>query len=660
MVSTLRLRALAALTLMLPLVAGCGKPAQEAPAATTSATATASPSVAAATLSGRPASALHLDAVDFLSPQIGWLAAHRGSTADILRTLTGGASWERLAAGSNDFLSLDFIDPDTGWALVRAGSDVQIEHTADGGATWAVQWIGAAADMRYLMEVEDARIEMLDPQNGHALFGGQLLATANGGAAWQPVTTLPAGFTPTGMAWRDAQHGWVAGMSCPAPAGGSPCHVGVLQTSDGGASWASDFTASEAAMPLAAGAGLPGLSFPTATQGWLYFKTASLEGRLYATADGGATWTLEQPNLAGGRGVAGLPVFLSPTTGWLPRDAGAAPQPGGIQVTHDSGRTWTWVGAEQGWSITALSAVSAKDGWAIGRRAGSPSATFLMQTSNGGATWSESALTLRPTGAIDFLSASVGYGARSASDPGAVLRSTDGGATWSVRALLPGTVEAISFADAQHGWAVDQPWPPSQQLLDVMATSDGGATWREVAQMAQSSLPVPDALRFFDAQHGTLMIGAHPDWLVLTSADGGRTWTPVGHRAVTPGTTAVVTMPASGDLLLLESTPALLRSEDGGVSWASLPELPAGLGRGIGLGAAGTKYVWVFLQSGARTVLLRSANSGVSWSRTTLPGAMPLGAPLSVSAISGSAAWVLSGSGLFATRDGGQTWTWLR
>jgi hypothetical protein len=87
MVRTLRLRAAAALALILTLAAACGKPARSAPAATTTATVTASPSVVTASLGGRPAGALHLDAVDFLNAQIGWLAGRAGSAAAVLRPM---------------------------------------------------------------------------------------------------------------------------------------------------------------------------------------------------------------------------------------------------------------------------------------------------------------------------------------------------------------------------------------------------------------------------------------------------------------------------------------------------------------------------------------------------------------------------------------------
>jgi photosystem II stability/assembly factor-like uncharacterized protein len=413
-------------------------------------------------------------------------------------------------------------------------------------------------------------------------------------------------------------------------------------------------------MPLNDGAALPSLSFPTAGDGWLYFKTPTLQGRLYSTSDGGATWVLLQPDLAGGRGIVGDPAFPDADSGWLPRDAGAAPQAGGVQVTHDGGRTWSWVGEARGWSITALSVVSASQGWAIGYRAPAPGETFLIGSSDGGTTWSEYPLTLRPTRSVDFLSGTLGYGAGSAAEPGAVLRSTDGGATWTVRSLLPGSVAAISFIDAQQGWALDRPWPSSQQLLDVMATADGGATWREVAQMAQASPSVPVALRFFAARQGLLMMGGPPGWTVLKSADGGTTWSEAGHLGMVPNGPALAALAAPADLLLLSGTPALLRSTDGGASWTALPRLPSHLGRGTGLGAAGTRDLWVFERQAARTTLLRSDDGGLTWTALRMPARMPLDGPLAVWAQSPQAAWVLSQAGLFATHDGGRTWTWLR
>jgi photosystem II stability/assembly factor-like uncharacterized protein len=651
-------RALAAWVAALVLLAGCGKPARTAPAATASTSATASATAVAAVLGGRPASALHLDTVDFINAQIGWVAGHLGGSAAILRTLDGGATWEELPAGVGLFLALDFVDPDQGWAINLAGGEARIQHTADGGATWAVQWAGPADGMQSLAAAEDARVAMLDGHSGHAVLGGQLLATADGGASWHALA-VPAGFTPTGMAWRDARYGMVAGTTC-----AGACHAAVLATADGGATWTALFTSADAVPPPAAGASLPGIALPTPDAGWLYFKTDALAGRLYATSDGGTTWWLEQADLAGGRTVAGPPAFADAGAGWLPVDNGAAPFAGGIQVTHDGGRTWTWVGGRRLWSILAVSLTSAADGWAVGRPAGSATATFLLHSADGGRTWRESALTLRPMRAVDFVSATAGFGAGAASDPRALLRSTDGGVTWTVRATLPGPVLALSFVDPNRGWAVDQPWPAGPQVLDVLATADGGATWRQVGEIARPSPPAPVALRFFDAQHGVLMTGAPPDWQVAATADGGQTWYPSGHVAISPGTSVLAAMPSADRLLLLLGPGSLVRSGDGGSTWIALPKLPAGLGEGEGLGASGPGDLWVVLQHGVdgatRRTLLRSEDGGATWRQVRLPDAMPLDGPLCVSAHSPSDAWLLSQEGLFATRDGGRSWVWAR
>ena len=635
------------------VLAGCGAPARPKPAATASPTPTAP---VAATLNGQPPSALRLDTVDFLNSQVGWLAAHQGSRAQILRTLDGGATWEALPAGAAPFLNLDFPSPDQGWALLLSGTQVEIAHTPDGGASWSVQWLGAAPGMQYVVAMEDARIHMLNTESGYALFGGQLLLTRDGGAQWRAVT-MPDGFTPTSMAFADPTHGWVAGKACAAA-----CHAAVLQTADGGSTWAPSFTSAEAVAPEAAGAALPGIAFPTASDGWLYFKAPDLSGRLYATSDGGATWSLLRKGLQTGRTVAGLPVFADARTGWLPVDNGAAPFSGGIEVTHDGGQTWTWVGGDRGWSILALSALSPTSVWAVGRPAGSATQSFLVRTSDGGSTWTEDPLTLRPTAAVDFVSQAQGYGAGSASDPGAVLQTGDGGATWTIRARFPGSVLALSFTDATHGWALEQPWPAGQQLLEVMGTTDGGTTWTQVGAMAQSSVPVPDALRFFDAQHGVMVIGAMPDWLVLSSSDGGHTWAQSGHLAMAPGTPLLPALPSSGNLMLLGGG-SLQRSADGGQTWTVVPGLPTSADP-IGFGASGPQDLWVVTQAFSagqtHTTLLRSADGGKTWRTITLPGSMSLDGTLSVSAQSPANAWLLSMEGLFGTRDGGRTWTWLR
>lgn len=101
-------------------------------------------------------------------------------------------------------------------------------------------------------------------------------------------------------------------------------------------------------------------------------------------------------------------------------------------------------------------------------------------------------------------------------DRGHVLISNDDGKTWSqsitpTRAMLT----CVSFADAQHGWAAGHDGV-------ILTTADGGITWTR-QDNGQDLETVYLDLLFLDAKHGFL-VGAYGKFLETT--DAGKTWTP--------------------------------------------------------------------------------------------------------------------------------------
>ena len=95
---------------------------------------------------------------------------------------------------------------------------------------------------------------------------GTILATADGGASWQPQTS-----NTTERLWSvgfvDAQRGWAVGEN------GT-----ILATADGGASWQPQTSNTTKR--------LPSVGFVDAQRGW----AVGGNGTILATADGGANW----------------------------------------------------------------------------------------------------------------------------------------------------------------------------------------------------------------------------------------------------------------------------------------------------------------------------------------------------------------------------------
>lgn len=212
--------------------------------------------------------------------------------AGLLASRDGGVSWTNIAPpdiAAERLRATRFTDPSNGWLVVLGdGSALDLYQTADAGATWTRSPLPAPADL-------DARapiaIERPDPLTAFIVVGrtdtgafgerAALLATVDGGLSWKS-RALPA---PGRIRFSDPLNGWLA-ATAPANA--------LFRTADGGKHWkpvtlplpaGDDFAGMQPSLPIFDDA-LNGTVPATVIQG----DRAQLA--LYATRDGGATWTL--------------------------------------------------------------------------------------------------------------------------------------------------------------------------------------------------------------------------------------------------------------------------------------------------------------------------------------------------------------------------------
>ena len=157
----------------------------------------------------------------------------------------------------------------------------------------------------------------------------------------------------------------------------------------------------------------------------------------------------------------------------------------------------------------------------------------IHRTMDGGKTWVEfplrvSGFEIDRANAVHFVSPTLGWlfgsypsGPEPDSSPiGVALKTTDGGSSWTASKIGGSLVPTCAyFTDAEHGWmgtigpvAEDETRPS-----DLLATTDGGATWR-----SQRRFPDPiNEVFFIDKQIGWL--GAYKG-AVYRTMDGGATW----------------------------------------------------------------------------------------------------------------------------------------
>ncbi|MBD0325112.1 MAG: hypothetical protein ICV68_01695 [Pyrinomonadaceae bacterium] len=253
--------------------------------------------------------------------------------------------------------------------------------------------------------------------------------------------------------------------------------------------------------------------FLDAQRGW----AVGSNGALLATVDGGKTWRVERrPTKDALRDV----YFADENNGWLVceravYELAAKDEPRTfLMSTTDGGATWKRVEVS-GIDVDArlVRALFATDGrgWVFGE------AGALYTTRDRGLTWARQRVPTRHLllgGA--FLDSErgwlVGAGAT-------ILQTADGGETWRAGAVLdeamPGSLRvrftAVSFVDARRGWAVGAKGR-------IFATRDGGRTWRAQVSNVESDLL---DVKFTNASEGW---ACGTEGALLHTRDGGAHW----------------------------------------------------------------------------------------------------------------------------------------
>jgi photosystem II stability/assembly factor-like uncharacterized protein len=337
----------------------------------------------------------------------------------------------------------------------------------------------------------------------------------------------------------------------------------LLRTGDGGRDWMP--ATPPAARTLLASGGTPALLASSASRAWLAVTRLAANGSysttpsrtvVFATADGGRTWTASAPIRSPGE--ARWMSFADPGHGWLVMDLGGAmgQDPVRIYRTTDGGARWTLAAASPpppatqqapGPPATGPSGISTacdktgivfanpRDGWLTTDC--NDLADTLLVSHDGGVTWQPQALPV-PSGACMPAGCSAyppQFSGRTGllviapgNRPPYLLRSDDGGATWHLLAVPPAArgFQAADLIDASHAVLVPG-GPPGQvrrRIGELWFTADRGQSWTAVGQDAAFS---PDATITFATPIAGFawnpnVAGVPP---LYATTDSGRSWT---------------------------------------------------------------------------------------------------------------------------------------
>lgn len=257
--------------------------------------------------------------------------------------------------------------------------------------------------------------------------------------------------------------------------------------------------------------------------------------------------------------------------------------------------------------------------------------------------------------AITFVSADEGW---AVGDRGVIWHTRDGGKTWKLQPSgVTCRLEAVQFLDSDNGFVVGgwiEPYT-HRSCGVVLRTRDGGRTWQASPDL---TLPALRHVRFFDPRTG-LALGdrsaLYPTG-VFRSLDGGRTWTPLPKGQTAGWAAGDFSSPQGGAAVGWDGMPALILSQE---LRASRTEslAPRGVHR---IRLLNSTTGWLVGDGG---LVLTTSDGGLSW--TSPAGALPDSAgqfDFHALAVRDRHVWVAGAPGtcVFHSADGGATWEVLR
>lgn len=305
---------------------------------------------------------------------------------------------------------------------------------------------------------------------------GIIEGSADGGRSWQSLFTAPGPLSA--LDFPDAEDGWAIGSRS------------FFRTTDGGTSWQA--LSEPGSSPLVT------VDFVSSSQGWAVTK----QNGLLVTSDGGSTWIIQSTPFA----VEDV-CFSSPANGWV---IGAS----SVDATSNGGQTWKEVYSSALGAGPFASSLSCQGNtvWAefvVG--AGLSQQSVLLAKTDGG-----------PSGLWSAIGRSGPQPANGPQIPGQELAFAGG--IGPVEIAGPSQVYVFGFCDVQC--------PDNYAAPEAFGalTSNAGKSFRTFAlNEADTAISVPFA-SFTSGGSGMVAIPARSssgEFLmdIMTTSDSGATWT---------------------------------------------------------------------------------------------------------------------------------------
>jgi photosystem II stability/assembly factor-like uncharacterized protein len=232
-------------------------------------------------------------------------------------------------------------------------------------------------------------------------------------------------------------------------------------------------------------------------------------GTVIKTTNDGATWNVRQ-NVCGVSSFLYNVYFLDKLHGWAS---------GGkyLLQTQDGGETWSTL-IDTMYGNTAVYFINPDTGWVCG--------VGVKKTTDGGKSWTQFRIyTLDDTPsltAMSFVDAQTGWVVGYGFYGNSIYKTTNGGDSWFQLTNINPTVygsTAVQFVNKDTGWVVGFNG-------SIIKTTDGGGTWLQQRKNGSDNLY---GVHFIDANTGwavgcTISGEVGPPGLILMTTDGGGSW----------------------------------------------------------------------------------------------------------------------------------------
>lgn len=623
-------------------------------------------------------------------------------------TYNGGESWRMFnLRGPVHFFTFDPSDSNTVYA-----NSIALFKSTDKGTTWSVLY-PAASDISAVISKGDHASEIIvtkdstvrrvqaftvDPSDSKKLYAvisiDQKIAfytSINSGNSWKKemdlttavnnIFVLPSSSPDNRIIYLATGNGIVTNEGGEWKLNKAPAGVKKLTTYTGG------YDSTQQKFIVYAIAGLS------------YFNPDGDESGIYFTADGGKTWENRQQGIIQQQSSgAGMPEWRTIATSALHPATVYVSYNGfmqgnttciGVAKSEDYGKTWLLVWKDRLSNGGSKVAANFTSGWLNERF---------------GPTWGENPFSI----GVSPVDPDVCY----ATDFGRTVKSSDGGKTWQqayTRKEGSGWVSRGLEVTTSYAVATD-PFDSSHVFIcntdvGLMESTDGARSWKSATQnngVPRQWINSTYWLTFDPEVKGRAwaVMSANHDlprpkmWRrtgvagykggILTTADAGKTWTPVSSTIGEAAFTHILIDPSSKKesrtLYACAFGKGVYKSVDGGKTWQQKNNGLQGkepfAWRLVRRETDGVLFLVVSRRSEKGEIdtegdgaLYRSANGGESWTKMTLPQGTnaptsivtDAGAPQSLllsawGKVSGNAFSADTGGGIFISNDDGQTW----